>query len=369
MTAKTAPRPSRVANIRFGVNSASGEYSLSVAKRQKADFARKLPNLRRHFETMFTKILITGANGLLGQKLVVALTQVPGIQVLATGRGPARLPDGLLSKDWKQGSVVYRCMDMTNREEVAQVIEGFGPDTLIHTAAMTQVDDCEKDPEACQKQNVDAVQNLCDACLPLGTHIIHLSTDFIFDGLHGPYAEEAQPGPLSIYGKAKWEAERIVEAYPGPACIARTVLVYGLAADMSRTNIVLWVQKSLQEGKSLRIVSDQYRTPTLAEDLADGCLRIAKLGATGIYNLSGGEFMTVFEMAQRIAHFLGLDASLLHPVTTAELGQPAPRPLRSGFIIDKAVRDLGYQPRTLEQGITLLLQQESQRTSNHLHEQ
>lgn len=318
---------------------------------------------------MFTKILLTGANGLLGQKLVKALTPIQGVQVLATGRGPARLAPGLLAKEWTKGSVVYRSMDTTNREEVAQVVGDFGPDTLVHTAAMTQVDDCQKDPEACYTQNVEAVRNLCDACVPFGTHVIHLSTDFVFDGLDGPYSEEAKPAPLSVYGKAKWEAEGIVKKYPGPSCIARTVLVYGLASDMSRSNIVLWVKKSLEEGKSLRIVSDQYRTPTLAEDLADGCLQIARQGATGIYNLSGGELMSVLEMAQRIARYFGLDASLLHPVTTAELGQPAPRPLRSGFLIHKAIRDLGYQPRTLEQGIALILQQESTLSSNHFHEQ
>jgi dTDP-4-dehydrorhamnose reductase len=126
---------------------------------------------------------------------------------------------------------------------------------------------------------------------------------------------------------------------------------------MSRSNIVLWVKKSLEEGRNLRIVADQYRTPTLAEDLAEGCIRIALQRATGLYNISGGEYMSVLEMSQRIARYCGLDASLLQPVTTAELGQAAPRPLKSGFVIDKAIKDLGYHPRTLEQGIALILEQ------------
>jgi dTDP-4-dehydrorhamnose reductase len=317
---------------------------------------------------MSTKILITGANGLLGQKLVTALAQHPSVRVLATGRGPSRLPVGQLAEAMNEGRFLYQSMDTTQAEEVVRIVGDFRPDTIIHTAAMTQVDDCEKDPDACYLHNVLAVRNLCQACTAYGTHLVHLSTDFVFDGEHGPYTEDAVPAPLSVYGLAKLDAEHEISAYNGPSCIVRTVLVYGLAADMSRSNIVLWVKKSLEEGRSLRIVADQYRTPTLAEDLAEGCIRIALQRATGLYNISGGEYMSVLEMSQRIARFCGLDASLLQPVTTAELGQAAPRPLKSGFVIDKAIKDLDYHPRTLEQGIALILEQWDQ-TKIHQHEQ
>ena len=318
---------------------------------------------------MLTKILITGANGLLGQKLVTALAEQTSVQVLATGRGPSRLPAGLLGHDWKEGPVVYQSLDITQPDEVARVVGGFRPDTVIHTAAMTQVDDCEKDPDACNLHNVQAVRNLCRACAPFHIHLVHLSTDFVFDGLNGPYAEDAVPAPLSVYGRAKLEAEYEIAAYTGPSCIVRTVLVYGLAADMSRSNIVLWVKKSLEEGRSLRIVADQYRTPTLAEDLAEGCIRIALQRATGLYHISGGEYMSILEMSQRIARYFDLDSSLLQAVTTAELGQAAPRPLLSGLVIDKAKRDLDYQPRTLEQGIALILEQWGHNTLTIQNEQ
>jgi len=317
---------------------------------------------------MSTKILLTGANGLLGQKLVTALAKLTSVTILATGRGPSRLPMGPLAEAVKEDRFLYQSMDTTQTEEVIRLVEDFRPDTIIHTAAMTQVDDCEKDPDACYLHNVLAVRNLCQACTPFGTHLVHLSTDFVFDGKHGPYTEDAVPAPLSVYGRAKLDAELEIAAYDGPSCIVRTVLVYGLAADMSRSNIVLWVKKSLEDGRSLRIVADQFRTPTLAEDLAEGCIRIALQGATGLYNISGGEYMSVLEMSQRIARFCGLDASLLQPVTTAELGQAAPRPLKSGFVIDKAIKDLGYHPRTLEQGIALILEQWDQ-TKIHQHEQ
>lgn len=107
---------------------------------------------------------------------------------------------------------------------------------------MTQVDDCEKDPNACRLNNVDAVRFVAEACEPWGTHLVHLSTDFVFDGQSGPYLEEDVPNPLSIYGQSKADAEQIIRQYAGPWSIVRTVLVYGLAADMSRSNIVLWVK-------------------------------------------------------------------------------------------------------------------------------
>ena len=203
-----------------------------------------------------------------------------------------------------------------------------------------------------------------EAFEPWGTHLVHLSTDFVFDGQSGPYTEEDVPNPLSVYGHSKADAEQIVSQYAGPWSIVRTVLVYGLAADMSRTNIVLWVKKSLEEGRVIRIVSDQFRTPTLAEDLAEGCCQLALRKAIGIYNISGGEYMSVLEMARRIARYFHLDEKLIEPTTTTALGQPASRPLLSGFLIDKARRDLDYTPHTLEEGIAMILKQFGAQSKN-----
>jgi len=304
------------------------------------------------------KVLITGANGLLGQKLLHRLGQESGLQIMATGRGEQRLAMG-------PGSYAYRSLDVTNREAVRDFMAEYRPDCVIHTAAMTQVDDCEKDPSACRLNNLDAVRFVAEACEPWGTHLVHLSTDFVFDGQSGPYLEEDEPNPLSIYGQSKADAEQILRQYAGPWSIVRTVLVYGLAADMSRSNIVLWVKKSLEEGRVIRIVSDQFRTPTLAEDLAEGCCQVALRKATGIYNISGGEYMSVLEMARRIARYFHLNDKLIESTTTTALGQPAVRPLLSGFLIDKARRDLDYSPHTLEEGIAMILEQFGVQSKNN----
>lgn len=299
------------------------------------------------------KILLTGSNGLLGQKLVALLHQEPGVALVATARGANRLAD-------LYPEVRFVPLDVTDAGQVRQVLADEQPTHLIHTAAMTQVDECELNQAACWTQNVTAVEYLASTCADLGIHLIHLSTDFIFNGQEGPLAEDAEPDPISHYGASKLAAERLVRATPGLRwAIARTVLVYGTVHGGGRSNIVLWVRDSLRKGQKIKVVSDQWRTPTLAEDLALGCWLLALHSAQGIYHISGRELLTPYQMAQQVAAFFELDATLLEQVDASTFTQPAKRPPRTGFLIEKAGQDLGYQPRTFKEGIALLAQQSS----------
>lgn len=176
-------------------------------------------------------ILITGSNGLLGQKLVHLLSQFPEIKLIATAKGPNRLTGDL--------NYTYVSLDITNELEVLEVFKTYKPDALIHTAAMTNVDTCEADPEGCELLNVTAVSYLINACNSNNTFFCHVSTDFIFDGLSGPYDENAEPNPISIYGESKLKAEQLLQASTIKWGIARTILVFGIVEDMSRTNIIL----------------------------------------------------------------------------------------------------------------------------------
>ncbi|MGI4833935.1 MAG: SDR family oxidoreductase [Janthinobacterium lividum] len=297
------------------------------------------------------KILVTGANGLLGQKLVALLLPQPAVELLATGRGPNRLAPYF-------PALRYRPLDVTDAAQVRQVLADEQPDCLIHAAAMTQVDDCELNPAACWCQNVTAVEHLAAACAAQGTYLLYLSTDFIFNGQHGPLAEDAAPDPLSHYGRSKLAAERVVQATPGLRwAIARTVLVYGTVLGGGRSNLVQWVRDSLRNSQAIKVVDDQYRTPTLAEDLALGCWLLAQRQAQGIYHLSGPEMLTPYQMAQQVAAYFNLDATLLQRVDASTFSQPGRRPARTGFIIDKAARELGYAPRSFAAGIAILAQQ------------
>lgn len=290
------------------------------------------------------RILVTGANGLLGQKLVeLILTTDDHVIATAKSKLVLSLPKG-----------EFHRMDITDRAQVLDVITKTKPDVVIHTAAMANVDQCEMEKEKCWLSNMTAVKYVVEACRMAKCRLIHLSTDFIFDGTHGPLDEEAVPNPISYYGESKWAAEKVVQQSDLDWAIARTVLVYGVTKDMSRSNIVLWVKKSLEEGKTIHVVNDQWRTPTLAEDLAMGCHLMATKNATGIYNISGDEMMTPYDIAIATAEFFGLDKSLIKQTDSSEFKQAAKRPPKTGFLIDKAKQNLGFKPSGFRAGLARL---------------
>jgi dTDP-4-dehydrorhamnose reductase len=308
------------------------------------------------------KILITGSNGLLGQKLVYKLRNRSNTICIATARGANRLVE--------QTAYLYDEMDTTNEAQVIAVLSKHLPDVVIHTAAMTNVDACESEKEVCDNMNVFAVQHIVDALTELkkrkvgyDPQLIHLSTDFIFDGTHGPLTEDEKPNPLSYYALSKLKAEHIVQASSLRWAIARTMLVYGIVDNYSRSNIVLWAKQNLEQGKNINVVDDQFRTPTLAEDLADGCILLAEKKAQGVYNISGKDFMSILELVYRVADYYKLDKSLVKPSKSADIKQPAMRPPKTGFIIDKAKKDLGYNPHSFEEGIKMMDGQMSMKKS------
>ncbi len=295
------------------------------------------------------KVLITGSNGLLGQKLVYKLKARPDLELIATARGENRLLD-------KHG---YRflSMDIEDAASADSVIDLVKPDCIIHTAAMTQVDDCELDHAACDRANVDAVQYIVNAAERNNSHLVHISTDFIFNGKEGPYDEEAEADPLSYYGNAKWKGELIVQKSKLKWAILRTVLVYGIVDNMGRSNIVLWAKGALEKGNPINVVDDQFRSPTLAEDLADGCILAMDKQATGIYNISGKDQLSIIDLVRQVADHYKLDKSLIRPVSSTTLNQAAKRPPITGFILDKARKDLGYNPHSFTEGIALMEKQ------------
>lgn len=294
------------------------------------------------------KVLVTGSGGLLGHKLTELLAIQPDVQLICTARKPINsLP----------AHVGFHRMDITKPEEIARVFSTVRPDAVINTAAMTQVDDCEVNRNECWNQNVTSVVNVVKACEYHKTHLIHVSTDFIFDGTHGPLAEDEAPAPVNYYGESKLAGEKIVARANCPWTIIRTVLVYGVTPDMSRSNIVLWVKKSLEERKSIKVVNDQFRTPTLAEDLAMGCWLAAKTAKTGVFHVSGKDMMTPYDIAIKTAEYFKLDKSLITETDSTQFTQPARRPMKTGFVIEKARRELGYEPVSFEEGLAVLAKQ------------
>ena len=296
---------------------------------------------------LYRRILITGANGLVGQELVSTLSLHPDFDVLATGRDrESRLPSG---------SFGYTPLDITSQKEIRNLMTNFTPDVVINCAAITSVDVCERDKQTCWEINVEAVEHLARCCLQHGTKLVHVSTDFVFDGMEGPYRESDRPDPVNFYGKSKLAAENAVrKAGLQNWAIARTVLVYGTGNLLSRSNFALWVIDQLSKGNTIRVVDDQWRSPTYAPDLAQGLHKLVRYDKRGVYHLSGREFLSVHEFALKIATIFDLDASLIKPIDSVSLNQPAVRPPKTGFIILKAETEFGYRPRSLENGLAHL---------------
>lgn len=302
---------------------------------------------------MKKRILVTGSNGLLGQKITDTFltdgSMLENFELIATAIGPNRHPS--------RTGYQYVELDISSPAEVRKTIEAVRPDCIIHTAAMTNVDACEENPEACWQLNVEAVRSLAAQCVAQSIHLVHLSTDFIFDGHHPPYREDATPNPLSFYGKSKLESENVISESGCAAAILRTVLVYGVVSDMTRSNIVLWAKNALKKNERIRVVDDQWRMPTLAEDLATACLFAARLRAEGTYHVAGPALLSILEIVQEIAAFWDLDQTLITPVGSETLNQKAPRPINTAFILDKATHALNYRPRTFREGLAVVDQQ------------
>ena len=291
-------------------------------------------------------ILLTGSNGLLGQKLVHLIKERKDYHLIATSKGSNRITD--------QEGYEYSSLDITDKEEVEQIFQKHQPDIVINTAAMTNVDACESDKEGSMALNVTAVEYLIEECKKYSSHLIHLSTDFIFDGEDGPYAEDDLPNPLSFYGQTKLQSEELVKKSGLKWAIVRTIIVYGIAEKMSRSNIVLWAKSALEKGEDLNIVNDQFRAPTLAEDLAKGCLLIADQGAEGVFHISGKDYMSIVELVKRVADFYGYDKSIIQETSSTNLNQAAKRPPKTGFILTKAKKKLGYEPVSFEEGLKIM---------------
>lgn len=287
------------------------------------------------------RILITGSNGLLGQKLVKHCLR-HHIEFLATSKGGNRNPD--CPND------CFVSMDITNPIEVVHIFNSYYPTHIIHTAAITNVDYCELHPEECYKSNVYGTHVLFNYAKEFQTHFQLLSTDFVFDGQKGLYNEEDEVNPLSVYAQSKVDAEHLLktDSYENWSII-RTIIVYGTGHNLSRSNLILWAIDALTKGEKMRVIDDQYRMPTWADDLAWGCLAVFKKDQRGIFHLCGPELLSIFQIVERIAQFLDVTMDNVERINSLTLNQPAKRPPKTGFDLDKSIHILGYHPTKIEE--------------------
>jgi len=295
---------------------------------------------------MIAKIMITGCNGLLGQKLVA---QFDGnFEVLGVDLGEKSVLEG--------ENFQYLKLDITKRKEVKKAILDFKPEFIINCAAYTDVDGCERNKSLCWEVNVGGVENLIYAGKKVGAKIIHLSTDYVFNGKRGSYTEEDQPDPINYYGKSKLASENAIKASGIDYVIIRTAVLYGKAIGVA-PNFVTWLLEKLRKGEKVNIVDDQFGNPTLADNLASGIRKMVSMDASGLYHLAGREVIDRYNFALKIAQIFNLDESLINRVKTDQLNQLAKRPLMAGLVVEKVQEELGVKLLNVEEGLTVLKNQ------------
>jgi len=291
------------------------------------------------------KLLITGINGFLGRHLTNYLAG-KGFSLTATGRNNVK---GTILNYTK-----FVSFDLLNHQQSFEMVNELQPNVIIHTAAMSKPDECEQQKERCLQTNVAATTALANAAQQVNAKFIFISTDFVL-GEGDNHTEAATPNPLNFYAASKLMAEEYIQQHLDNYCIVRPVLIYGKHIEGIRNTFIDWVQQSLQAGKQIKVVNDQFRTPTYVDDICFGIERIISLDKTGIYHLAGEQILTPYTMAVKVANHLQLDSNLIIPVDENSFPEPVKRAKRSIANIDKAKTELGYLPTSFDEGLKKIL--------------
>ncbi len=291
------------------------------------------------------RVLLCGSNGLLGQRLSLFLSTNTAYEVLNTSRHRSFVFDDRLFD--------YTQLDITQKGDVKSLVSSFQPSVIINAAAASNVDWCEHHREEAWNINVVGVENLVEAARRVGAKLIHVSTDYVFDGKSGPYREDAQPNPVNYYGKAKLAAENAVRAGGISHTIVRTILLYGTGINI-KNNFALWVVNSLRAGQRIPCADDQLSNPTHVSDLAKAILTIFESEKCGLYHVCGLESISRYDFALHAAEVFGLDAALIDRTSLARLNQAAQRPPVTVFVTLKAQTELGFHPMSIHDGLQLM---------------
>jgi len=285
-------------------------------------------------------ILIVGASGFVGGVLMKGLSMEHEVA-------------GTYNSIEKPGLME---LDVRDKNSVELLVRKIMPDVVVDTAALPHVDYCQEHEDESHAINVEGTRNVAEACAKFGCGMVFISTDYLFDGKEGPYSEYHKPNPINVYGRHKLEAEGAIAETLEDYLIARTTVVYGW--EKEKKNFAARTVDNLRSGKPMKVPSDQWGNPTYAENLAEALKELVEKRGRGVYNIAGSGYCTRLEFALKIAEVFKLDASLISGVDTRSLKQKAPRPLKGGFRIDKAKRELKTHLLSMEEGLKLMKKSE-----------
>lgn len=294
------------------------------------------------------KLLVIGGSGLLGYK----------IAELA-----AREHETFFTYNYRPATIENTTglkLDKCDRTGTSEMIRKIKPDVVVDTAAQHNVDYCETHKEEAWKVNVEGTKNVVDGCRQAGAKMVFLSTDYVFDGTKGRYSEQDQPNPINYYGKTKLEAENLLKNAGIPTTIARTSVIYGWnpseiaglkSSSGKSANFVIWALGKLKAGEEVKTVTDQYSSPTLADNLAEALLAIALSDEQGVYHTAGRSCLNRYDFTLKIAQVFGFNSDLIKPVTSEAFKQAAQRPMRCCLDVSKTEQTFNVKLLDAESGL------------------
>jgi len=287
------------------------------------------------------RILVTGGSGLLGSKIAEIAVQ-KGYDVYS----------GYNMHESRFGFPVR--LDICDKAVANRVFREVDPEVVIHAAALTNVDKCEEDKPLAWKVNVDGTRNICELANKHGAFRIYVSTDYVFSGEKGLYRETDKTNPINYYGITKLEGEKRVKTLLDEWAIARPSVIYGSKPAAGKVNFALWVLEKLKKEEPIRIITDQYVSPTLNTNLAYMILEVAERRLTGTYHLAGATPINRYRFVQLLAEKFELDKNLIEPARSEEMKWKAKRPKNTSLNVEKATRTLRNKPLKIEEAISRL---------------
>jgi dTDP-4-dehydrorhamnose reductase len=292
------------------------------------------------------KLLVTGASGQLGTRLCqIAQTKNHKIYSAYSQHKP------------QYGTPVE--LNILNQKAQQQLLEKTKPDAVVHAAALTDVDKCELEKELAWKTNVEATTNLARLCKERNTYLLYVSTDYVFNGEKGMYKETDKPAPINHYGLTKLKGEEAVQTLDN-YCIARGSVIYGSTPATGKTNFALWLLDKLKKKEQVKIITDQWNSPTLNVNMAEMMLETLEKRTNGILHLSGATRLSRYEFAQHLAETFNLNPKYITPVTSEHIKWAAKRPKDSSLNTKKAQQTLTNKPLTIHDALQKMKKETTQ---------